>query len=412
MQSTAVVDAIQIHPALALMPEMRGDQWKRFVDKIRVNGISEPITVQNGLILDLEGRERWKAARECGLASVPIKQISLSPLEQILFIMQGISLRQHLNDDQRAIIGARIRKPLSAQLKADRARKGGASGGRGRQRKGIACGRRRATSYGSREIVAREMGISRKLLERAVELEENASDLADKILSGRISLMVACRELRGRRKRNELIQSRAPRSTKSYRLIHGDCFKVEIEPETVDVIITDPPYGAGIVERCERLAVLAEKVLKPGGSLLAITGQLQFPEILAVMSRHLNYHWIISYEMPGGSSRPLFPLKVNPHWKPAVWFTKGQPAINRIVNDVCRSNRRDKALHNWQQSERGMLEMVKEYSEPGQLVLDPFCGSGTTGVACLHLGRKFLGVDEDENAIQLSAGRLNVAPSN
>jgi 16S rRNA G966 N2-methylase RsmD len=406
MQSSIPIQSLKVHPVLALMPEMRGDQWARFLDHIRNHGVTEPVSVQDCLILDLDGRERWKAARECGLATIPVKQMDLSALDQMFFVLQSASIRQHFNDDQRAIVGARIRKPLSQQLKIERARKAGASGGRGNKRSAKTCGPRGATSFSSREIVAREMGVSRKLIERAVELDENATDLADKILLGRLTLKVACREMRGRRLRRELLQSSAPRITGSYRLVHGDSFKLEIEPESIDVIITDPPYGRGIVELCEKLAVLGERVLRPGGSLLAITGQLWFPEILAAMTKHLHYHWIISYEMPGGSARPMFPLKVNPHWKPVVWFSKGQPAIDRIVNDVCRSNRQDKSLHDWQQSERGIFELVEQYSEQGQLVLDPFCGTATTGVACLRLGRRFLGIDDNEEAIRMSAGRL------
>ncbi|MGA9768833.1 MAG: DNA methyltransferase [Blastocatellia bacterium] len=409
--TTIPIQSLTVHPALAIMPEQTGDNWKEFVESVREKGVMEPITVQRGGVI-LAGRQRVKAALECGYMTAPAKQADLSALDQLLFIMQAASLRQHLSDDQRAVIGARMRKPLSEQLKFERARKAGSTGGRGRQGRKIACGGHTATSYGSREIVAHEMRVSRSLLERAIELNKNAIDLADKTLSGRVSLRVAHRQMRQRGFRNELAQSNAPTDAEQYRLIQGDFSKIQvIEPDSIDSIITDPPYGKSIVEICEQLAVFAKKVLKPGGSLLAMTGQLYMPELLAAMSKHLRYHWMISYELPGGSSRPLFPLKVNPHWKAVVWFTKGQPAINRIINDVCRSNRHEKALHDWQQSERGMVGLVEQLSEPGQLVLDPMCGSCTTGVVCLQLGRRFIGIDKDAQAIRLSAGRLASLPA-
>lgn len=53
-----------------------------------------------------------------------------------------------------------------------------------------------------------------------------------------------------------------------------------------------------------------------------------------------------------------------------------------------------------------MLELVELFTDPGELVLDPFCGSGTTGVACLRLGRRFIGIEKDEKYAQVARDRL------
>jgi DNA modification methylase len=45
-------------------------------------------------------------------------------------------------------------------------------------------------------------------------------------------------------------------------------------------------------------------------------------------------------------------------------------------------------------------------SNPGDLVLDPFCGSATTGVACLELGRRFVGIEKSERFAELARLRL------
>lgn len=44
-----------------------------------------------------------------------------------------------------------------------------------------------------------------------------------------------------------------------------------------------------------------------------------------------------------------------------------------------------------------MEEIIRDYSNPGEFVLDPFMGSGTTGGACLNTGRKFIGIEKDKN---------------
>jgi DNA modification methylase len=53
-----------------------------------------------------------------------------------------------------------------------------------------------------------------------------------------------------------------------------------------------------------------------------------------------------------------------------------------------------------------MQKLVTLLSEPEDLILDPFAGSGTTGVACLRLGRTFIGIEKDEKYFHLACDRL------
>jgi site-specific DNA-methyltransferase (adenine-specific) len=53
-----------------------------------------------------------------------------------------------------------------------------------------------------------------------------------------------------------------------------------------------------------------------------------------------------------------------------------------------------------------MKDLVLDFTRPGEVVLDPFMGSGTTGVACLELGRRFLGIERDPTTFQIACQRL------
>lgn len=53
-----------------------------------------------------------------------------------------------------------------------------------------------------------------------------------------------------------------------------------------------------------------------------------------------------------------------------------------------------------------MMKLVEQFTDPDDLVLDPFCGSGTTGVACLRLGRRFVGIERDPKYAALARERL------
>jgi 16S rRNA G966 N2-methylase RsmD len=167
------------------------------------------------------------------------------------------------------------------------------------------------------------------------------------------------------------------------RLLVGDLLDVgtEIDDESVDVIITDPPYPREYLPVYQKLADLAERVLRPGGSCVVMVGQSYLPEIMDALRSRLNYQWTLAYLTPGGQATQIHTRNVNTFWKPLLWFVKGSYE-GRWIGDVTRSevNDNDKRFHHWGQSESGMRDVIERLSEPGDTVLDPFCGGGTTGV--------------------------------
>jgi DNA modification methylase len=99
-------------------------------------------------------------------------------------------------------------------------------------------------------------------------------------------------------------------------------------------------------------------------------------------------------------------------WMPSVlkWFVKGAYS-GAWVGDVVTSptNANDKRYHKWGQSEPGMAELIERFTLPGQTILDPFLGGGTAAVVALKLGRRFIGIDSDEAAIEMTKARLSSA---
>lgn len=58
-----------------------------------------------------------------------------------------------------------------------------------------------------------------------------------------------------------------------------------------------------------------------------------------------------------------------------------------------------------------MVEIVRDYTQAGELICDPFCGSGTTGVAAVKLGRRFVGIEQNDKWFDLSRRRISAALS-
>ena len=191
-----------------------------------------------------------------------------------------------------------------------------------------------------------------------------------------------------------------------FRVLHGDMREMmaAMEPGSIDVIITDPPYPREFIPLYGDLARLAARVLKPGGSLLAMAGQSYIPDLLALMTPHLRYHWTVAYMTPGQSTQ-IFPRRVMPSWKPVFWFVNGE-YDGPWHGDVINSAANDKRFHHWGQSESGMGALIERFTDAGDVILDPFCGGGTTGKVALDLGRGFIGIDTDTAHVATSLRRM------
>lgn len=181
----------------------------------------------------------------------------------------------------------------------------------------------------------------------------------------------------------------------------------EIPDESIDAIITDPPYPREFIGLFDDLGALAARVLKPGGSLIALVGQSYLPQYIELLSRHLDYHWTIGAHLPGGQAVQLWAKEVNTFWKPALWFTKGKRQ-GQWQSDFIRTdtNNNDKSHHHWGQSEQLTAGLIERGSLRGDTVLDPFMGGGTTGVVCQGTGRKFIGVEVDETTAAAAIRRI------
>ena len=179
---------------------------------------------------------------------------------------------------------------------------------------------------------------------------------------------------------------------------------------TVDAIVTDPPYPEEFLGEFDALSEVAARLLKPGGILVAMVGQTHLPQYLERLSRHLTYRWCCAYLVAGSHAR-VFGRSFATMWKPLLVFDRNQER-RFITRDLFYSVKPDKSvdgqISGWGQSETGMLDIVEHLTQSGELVVDPFMGAGTTGIACKQLGRRFVGCDNDPDAVRIARERLGV----
>jgi hypothetical protein len=180
----------------------------------------------------------------------------------------------------------------------------------------------------------------------------------------------------------------------------------KIPDASVDLIFTDPPYDRKAIELFDGLGKFAARVLRPGGSLIAYIGQIQLPDAVADLSKHLRYWWTCSCYHSGPTLLRMNEYGIVNGWKPMLWFvkeTRGDKTT--FVNDVATGTR-EKSHHEWQQSEAEARYFIDLLTDPDGFVVDPFCGGGTTPIACIALGRKWAAFEIDETHHARASARI------
>lgn len=259
-----------------------------------------------------------------------------------------------------------------------------------------------------------ELGIDKKTSARAQRLADLPDETFEAVRAGKKSPSAAIKE----HKAHVVVESYRAMANADHGVawqawqgdIRGDAWKRG--DLLYDCIVTDPPYPAEFLPLYSTLSGVARQCLKPGGSLVVMSGQAHLPEVIARLSEQMRYQWCAAYLTPGGQAVQVFPRKVNTFWKPLLWYTVDGYS-GPWIGDVTRSavNDNDKRMHGWGQSESGMLDVIERFSKPGDLVFDPFMGAGTTGVAALRAGRRFCGMDINAEHVDVARGRLTEAES-
>jgi DNA modification methylase len=120
----------------------------------------------------------------------------------------------------------------------------------------------------------------------------------------------------------------------------------------------------------------------------------------------MRYNWILAVKHTGGSTAQNG-QHVFVTWKPLLWFVKGSKLRTPdYIRDSVESQPPDKSLQDWAQSPVEAEHVISKLTVQGDTVLDCFMGSGTTGIAALHLKRKFIGIEKDENRFNVARGNI------
>ncbi|MEJ1962215.1 MAG: DNA methyltransferase [Gammaproteobacteria bacterium] len=202
-------------------------------------------------------------------------------------------------------------------------------------------------------------------------------------------------------------------------VIHGDCTQVlrTLPDEFVDLVVTDPPYFVRYKDRLGRTiandgdpgSVLGAftdvyRVLKPNSFCVSFYGWnsvAAFSNAWTTAGFRAVGHlvWHKSY----ASSRRF----VSAHHEQAYLLAKGRPARPASpIPDVQPWEYTGNRAHPTEKAVSILAPLVRAFSQPGDVVLDPFAGSGSSLVAAALSGRRYLGIELEARYVEHAQRRL------
>ena len=251
------------------------------------------------------------------------------------------------------------------------------------------------------------------------------------------------------------------------KLMMGDCLDVmaDLGSGSIDLTVTSPPYdnlrtyNGGLndwgPEKWQAIISELYRVTSDGGVVVWVVGDAtvkgsetgsSFKQALYAMECGFRLHDTMIYLKPNFSAVGALKTRYAPVFEYMFVWSKGAPkSFNPIKDRKCKTagkakggtirqkdgSMKRKSSEGWIQPKFGQRYNVWEispatfkghpavfpysmasdhiisWSNEGDTILDPFMGSGTTGVACVNLGRDFIGIERDPDYFKIAEGRIN-----
>lgn len=232
-----------------------------------------------------------------------------------------------------------------------------------------------------------------------------------------------------------------------YDLRHGDCLELmkDIPDGSVDAIICDLPYGVTAMQwdsiiPIDKLWKQYERIIKPNGAIvlfcqqpfasMLITSNIEKFRWCYTWVKNLKTNFLQAKKMPMRSYENIAVFGIGrPNYYPQMKKTKWSTTGNELSTEQYKTTRRkqekrdgeclpddviyfdcihgsQERFHKNQKPDELMLFLVKTFTNEDDLVLDNTMGSGSTGVACKRLNRRFIGIEQEAKYFDIATKRI------
>lgn len=388
-----------------LIPALSSEEYQQLEDNCIKDGIRDKIIIWDGYIVD--GHNRYEIANKHNL-KFQTEEIAFEDEDAVKVFVINLQLgRRNLVEFVKIEL---MQKRKEILLKIGKENLTVATGGK----KSLTLSTNDKVKHNTQKQLAKELKISSgKLAQAEIVIKKASPQVKEKLRAGEISINNAYQDIKKEEKKENIIIERKKleqigKNKKieiDFRL--GDFEKVfaDIKNGSIDCIITDPPYPFEFIECWSKLSKFAKRVLKPNGFCIAYTAHIYLPEVLKRMSEYLDYYWIFSMYQPGKTSI-VHPTNIMASWKPILIYQNGKKKNKKVIRDYFVSETSEKDGHDWQQSLSGVNYLIEMFTNPNDLILEPFAGSGTTMKACINKKRRIMASEINEETYNIAKAKL------
>jgi hypothetical protein len=391
---------LKIDPDLkSLIPPLQSSELEALEASIAAEGCRDAIVTWQGVVID--GHNRYEICKRLGIDFSVVEREFKDRNDVKVWMIDNQQGRRNLTDGWRFELIQVKAKLLKAKGKANiSANKGGTT----------TLPKMGKVAHNTQQELATELGWSKGKVSRAdVVWKEAAPEVKESVKAGEVSINQAYVEIKKQKqkeKREQVLHARSDDKARKTAKLSKSLFGVRRGDfrevlagvsECVSLVLTDPPYPKEHLPLWSDLGKWASNALAEDGILVAYSGQMYLPEVLNRLSEHLEYWWCGAVVHAGNGN--LTPLgqpvrKVVNGWKPLVMFyRKGGAGFERTFRDCLDGVGPQKEDHNWQQPVEEARRLVEWFTLPGELVVDPFAGSGGFCFAAEKCGRRAIGAE-------------------
>ena len=265
---------------------------------------------------------------------------------------------------------------------------------------------------------------------------QKPEELKRQLMNGDITVNKAYQELQREEKAKKKAAAMSELKDKAVNdgnVVNGDCIAEmeKLADASVDCVITDPPYGINYVSNFrvvdsevvkavnnddlqsalklwEKACEVLSRKMKPDSHIYIFTSWKVYPQFAEITARYFRIKNCLVWEKNNWSMGDLDGNYAE-QYEMAIFATKGNRKLNggRDTN-ILHYDRvaNGSLLHSCEKPVDMLRFLISKSSNPGELVIDPFAGSGSTLVACKREGRAYWGCELDSENYKIALGRL------
>lgn len=413
---------MKIHPAAEIFPMLSDEELDSLAVDIKTHGLRHPLVMHDRELLD--GRNRLAACKIAGVAPSFVEYEGDSPVS---FVISVNIKRRQLDASQRACVAVEIEPMFAVEAKK---RQG--------QRTDIVANLRQCNQAKASDQAAEVVSVSPRMVQYAKEIKAKNPEAFERVKLGEVTVNEVQQDIK-REKRVEALKTRqvelahaTPVKTKGIDIRKTDCLDLisSLSNESVHLLLTDPPYA--VTENDWDVWASEDEYWKFMRTWLGMLRPKMRPDFTAFVfcdaDKTTQLHqtlvdtgWPVLrqaiWHRPNLAKKRTgsmtFLSSYEPFWHcgtrhlnlPEEWGEERFDVQKYVVPQSTHKD--DQSFHPTQKPLGLMQRLVEIGSYQSELVVDPFCGAGTTALAAYSKDRFCITGDTNADYVAIAKGRIS-----